>query len=80
MMSNILTNLMNDNKETNNNDSGRAFESQQRAIDTAVNEKIKDEKGTDRLDPQANRKENRVHKTDVSRKKTGGGKQSSPGD
>jgi hypothetical protein len=33
MMSNILTNIMNDNKETNNNDSGRAFESQQRAID-----------------------------------------------
>ena len=71
---------MQDNKEANNNDSGKAFESHQRAIDTALNEKIKNEKGSDKLDPQANRKENRSHKTDVSKKKTGGGKQSSPGD
>lgn len=59
---------------------GASFASQQRALDTAYNEKIKSEEGTDKLDPaQANRSDRRTHKTDVSRKKTGAGKQVNPG-
>jgi hypothetical protein len=49
--------------------------------DKAKNERIKTETGEEKLDPeQANRPERRGHKTDLSQKKTGGGKQSSPGD
>lgn len=60
---------------------GTAFMDIQNALDKAKNERIKDETGSDKLAPEdANNPDSRNHKTSVSRKKTGGGKQSSPGD
>jgi hypothetical protein len=65
----------------NNEQSGSAFTGHQRALDEAKNEKLKEETGQNKLDPQnANNPARRNHKTDVSQKKSGGGKQSSPGD
>jgi hypothetical protein len=59
---------------------GADFINHQRAVDEAKNESIKAERDTDKIDPeQANREKNRTHKTDVSVKKTGGGKQVTPG-
>lgn len=52
-----------------NNKTGSDFISNQQSLDKAKNEKIKEQ-------PQANRD----HKTDVSQKKTGGGKLSAKGD
>lgn len=70
---------MEDEKETNSgNESGKSFRDQQSAIDSALNEKIKEESDND--ESQVNRKERRDHATTVSHKKTGGGKQKSPGD
>lgn len=71
-----------DNKTTQpEKNSGSAFVDSQSALDTAKNERIKSETGEESLDPeQANNPARRNHKTDVSRKHTGGGKQSSPGD
>ena len=64
-----------------NQNTGRDFVNHQQAVDKAKNEKLKNETGSTKLDPaQANRSERRNLKTDVSQKKTGGGKQSSPGD
>jgi inhibitor of KinA sporulation pathway (predicted exonuclease) len=69
----------NDHKTTEQ--SGSAFTGHHRALDAAKNEKLKEETRQDKLDPQnANNPARRNHKTDVSQKKTGGGKQSSPGD
>lgn len=61
--------------------SGSTFVDSQSALDQAKNERIKSETGEESLDPeQANNPARRNHKTDVSRKHTGGGKQSNPGD
>jgi hypothetical protein len=66
------------NESGNNNASD--FIRHQKAIDDAVNEKLKSEEGTDKLDPQiANNKKRRARKSDVARKKTGGGDQNNPG-
>lgn len=60
---------------------GTAFRDHQQQIDKAKNERIKSETESEKLDPRAaNNSWRRSHKTDVSHKKTGGGKQSSPGD
>jgi hypothetical protein len=70
----------NDDKKTNDQTAG-AFVDHQRVLDDAKNERTKEETGTEKLDPEnANNPARRNHKTDVSEKKTGGGKQSSPGD
>lgn len=67
-------------KTTKTNRVATDFTQQQKAVDLAKNEKIKAEKSTDKLDPSdANNASQRSHKTDVSRKKNGGGKQLSPG-
>ncbi|MBT1698267.1 hypothetical protein KK083_15355 [Fulvivirgaceae bacterium PWU4] len=59
---------------------GADFVNLQRTTDEAKKERIKGQHGSDKLPPeQANRERNRVHKTDVSKKKTGGGKQVTPG-
>jgi hypothetical protein len=64
-----------------NDHTGSDFVDHQKTLDKAKNERIKTETGEEKLDPeQANRPERRGHKTDLSQKKTGGGKQSSPGD
>ena len=64
-----------------NDKTGSDFVDHQKVLDKAKNERIKSEQDSDKLDPeQANRPERRGHKTDLSQKKTGGGKQSSPGD
>lgn len=64
-----------------NDKTGTDFVDHQKILDQAKNERIKNQQGTEKIDPeQANRPENRDHKTDLSQKKTGGGKQSSPGD
>jgi hypothetical protein len=65
----------------NNDGTGSEFAKHQSAVDKAQNEKIKSEKGADKISPEdANRKNDRKLKTDVSVKKTGGGEQVSPGD
>lgn len=67
-------------KTTKTNTVATDFTQQQKAVDLAKNEKIKSDKGTDSLDPRdANNASQRTHKTDISRKKNGGGKQVSPG-
>lgn len=59
---------------------GADFINRQRAVDEAKNEKMKENQGSGKIDPeQVNREKNRTHKTDVSEKKTGGGKQVTPG-
>jgi len=69
------------NVKQSDHGAGAEFTKHQRAMDEAKNEKIKSEQGTDKIDPQqANRPDNRGRETDVSEKKSGGGKQSSPGD
>ena len=65
---------------SSNSNSGTEFKKHQQAIDTSLNEKIKNENNSDAADQNANQKGNRDHTTDVSQKKTGGGKQKSPGD
>jgi hypothetical protein len=69
-----------ENEKENNTGSGKSFRDHQRAIDRALNEKIKSESGEENAGAQTNRKERRDRSTDVSQKKTGGGKQKSPGD
>jgi hypothetical protein len=60
---------------------GADFVNHQRAMDEAKNERIKSEQGSKKIDPQqANRPDDRSRETDVSEKKGGSGKQSSPGD
>jgi hypothetical protein len=62
------------------NDSGQCFQKQQKAIDTALNEKIQSESDAKANESQINNKNKRNHSTTTSKKKTGGGKQKSPGD
>lgn len=59
---------------------GQSFNEQQKSTDDAINERLKEEKGQDKLDPQdANNPANRNRSTDTASKKTGGGKQKNPG-
>lgn len=66
---------MENEQRTDKNESGTSFQNHQSAIDKALNEKIKSEGGTD-----VNQNGKRDRSTDVSEKKSGGGKQKSPGD
>jgi hypothetical protein len=60
---------------------GTAFTENQASIDQAKNERLKSEAKSNKLPPEkANNPNARNTKSDVSRKKTGSGKQSSPGD
>ena len=60
---------------------GAEFVDHQQQLDNAKNERIRTETGGEKLDPRnANNPARRNHKTDTSQKKTGGGKQVSPGD
>jgi hypothetical protein len=73
--------MENNKQKKSNTDSGTAFIDQQQSSDAAKNERAKSELNTNKLNPeQANNPARRNSKTDVSRKKTGGGKQTSPGD
>lgn len=68
----------NENQQPSGN--GTDFVNHQSELDRAKNERIKSDKRTEKSEEdQVNRKENRTHKTGVSQKKTGGGKQISPG-
>jgi hypothetical protein len=67
-------------KTDGNVGSGNAFNQHQKAVDKAINEKIKSEQGDDKIDPAAaNNPASRSHASDTAQKKTGGGKQSNPG-
>lgn len=45
---------------------------EQRAVDDAINERLKSESGKDKIDPRsANNKEKVAHKPDLAQKKTG---------
>jgi hypothetical protein len=69
------------NEKKSNDGTGKAFTDAQSSLDQAKNKRLKSQKDSDKLNPDvANNPTNRNHKTDVSKKKTGGGKQSSPGD
>lgn len=77
----LKTNIMKESKEnTSNDESGKSFEQHRSAIDKALNEKIRSEQGSESIDPESNQGKKRDRKTDVSEKKSGGGKQSSRGD
>lgn len=65
---------------TENGKSGQSFIDQQKSTDSAINKRIKKEKGKSKLDPkEANNPNNRNRKSDTTTKKTGGGKQKNPG-
>lgn len=67
-------------KTENEKKPGQSFTDQQQSNDRAINQRIKKEKGKTKLDPEeANNPSNRNRKTDTASKKTGGGKQKSPG-
>ena len=56
------------------------FIDHQSEMDKAKNERIKSNQNSQKIESrQRNQKENETTKTDVSQKKTGGGKQVSPG-
>lgn len=59
------------------NESGASFQKHQSAVDKGLNERIKSEDGQE---ADVNENQRRNLSTDVSEKKTGGGKQKSPGD
>ena len=64
----------------NGKGSAESFIKQQKTTDTAINQRIKKEKGKSKLDPkEANNPKNRNRKSDTASKKTGGGKQKNPG-
>lgn len=73
---------MDDTSEKKANEkTGAAFIDHQQQIDNAKNERIRTETGSDKVDPRnANNPARRNRKADTSQKKTGGGKQISPGD
>ena len=62
-----------------NNKTGSAFISNQKSLDDAKNQTIKNEAGANSGNG-TNRTKSRDNKTDVSQKKTGGGKLSAKGD
>jgi hypothetical protein len=62
-------------------ENGAEFIDHQRQLDNIRNERIKEQTRANKLQPEiANDPARRNHKTDTSQKKTGGGKQISPGD
>lgn len=69
---------MKDSNDKPKSNTGRTFVDHQRAIDTALNERKKDS-NVEQPEGDDAESEKRT-KTDVSHKKTGGGKQVSPGD
>jgi hypothetical protein len=67
------------NKSGSSNDASDLI-NHQKAIDDAVNERLKSEEGSDKIDPKiSGNKKRRAGKSDVARKKTGGGQQNNPG-
>jgi hypothetical protein len=67
-------------KTKNKKDAGQSFVETQKSTDDAINERLKKEQGKSTLDPeQANNPANRNRESDTASKKTGGGKQKSPG-
>jgi hypothetical protein len=67
-------------KTQKENGSGQSLINQQKSTDTAINERIKKEKGKSKLDPkEVNNPKNRNNQSDTASKKTGGGKQKNPG-
>jgi hypothetical protein len=71
---------MKNKTNSSGDESGKSFHDHQRAVDSALNEKIKSEDTSGDSSSQMNRKEKRDRSVDLSQKKTGGGKQKSPGD
>jgi hypothetical protein len=68
------------NQPKNYDHPGKDFTGMQKAIDDAINETLKNERGTQKLDPAtANNPAKRSRKTDVTSKKTSGGKQTNRG-
>jgi hypothetical protein len=67
-------------KNENKKNAGESFNDLQKSTDAAINERIKTEKGENKLDPNdANNPKNRDTQSDTATKKTGGGKQKNPG-
>lgn len=67
-------------KNEKRKNSGESFTKLQKSTDTAINERMKEEKGKSELSPEdANNPNNRNRKSDTASKKTGGGKQKNPG-
>jgi hypothetical protein len=73
-------NVMKKAADNSDSKSGTEFQKHQRAVDKGLNEKIKNEGDSGSDDSNAIEQGKRNHSTDVSTKKTGGGKQKSPGD
>jgi hypothetical protein len=68
------------NTEKENQGTGQAFTDQQTSTDQAINERIKEEQGKEKIDPsKANNKNLRGRQSDTPEKKTGVGKQKNPG-
>lgn len=68
------------NIETPNRGSGQAFTEKQKATDHTINERIREEDGSEKLDPsKANDKKRRNRVSDTATKKTGAGTQKNPG-
>jgi hypothetical protein len=64
----------------NGKGSGQSHVEQQKSTDTAINNRMKKEKGKSKVDPeQATNPKNRNRQSDTASKKTGGGKQKNPG-
>ena len=64
----------------NGKGSAESFVNQQKSTDTAINRRIKKEKGKSKLDPrETNNPKNRNNEADIASKKTGGGQQKGPG-
>jgi hypothetical protein len=67
-------------KKENGKGSGQSFVEQQKATDDAINQRIKEEQGKDKVGPEvANNPSKRNRKSDTANKKTGGGQQKNPG-
>ncbi|MBT1707916.1 hypothetical protein KK062_06775 [Fulvivirgaceae bacterium PWU5] len=59
---------------------GESFTGHQKAVDEAINERAKSERGADKLDPEtAKREHQKSHEASTAHKNTGGGKQKNPG-
>lgn len=59
---------------------GQSLNEQQKSTDDAINERLKEEKDEQKLDPKdANNPANRKRSTDTASKKSGGGTQKNPG-
>ncbi|RAV98862.1 hypothetical protein [Pseudochryseolinea flava] len=68
---------MENNDKNKSDQTGSSFNELQSAVDKAKNERIKSETNSNKIHgDNANNPELRDHTTDVSLKKTGGGKQS----